>query len=243
MPGQKLKNMKNNSNLVNPHFELVVLWIQSNIGKVIVSLLVLTYLGTALMIAVSLQHALLPWGATMSWIVAGCMAVLSQAIRGSLVYFNQANPYRVSRGWEYLGIVFAFALTVFACFEVYHLFTSQGLGIAAKISGIGLIVAGFFLEAYFLGEINRTNRTTLVANPQMIKDALAYEREYAELVIAMQAERVKLTRAKKSALSNVLTEHVNPAKKLNEIAPKKQEIDFEYHENGNGKVLDIDLGN
>lgn len=247
--------MKNNSNLVNPHFELVVLWIQSNIGKLIVSLLILTYLGTALMIAVSLQNALLPWGPVLSWITAGTMAVLSQAIRGSLVYFNQANPYRVSRSWEYLGLMFAFALTVFACFEVHHLFTAQGLGAAAEISGIGLIVAGFFLEAYFLGEINRTNRTTLVANPQMIQDSLAYEQKYAELVIAMQAERVKLTRAKKAALSNVLTESIAPAKKLQEIvheppaqkSPKQimQKLAAEAHSNGNGhhEDFEFDLGN
>lgn len=201
-----MKNSENSksSSLVNPHFELVVMWIQANIGKVIVALLVMTYLGTALMIATSLQDALKIFGPTLSWIGASITAVLAQMIRGSLVYFNQANPYRVSSYWEYLGIVFAFILTVFACFEVHHLFVSQGIGIAGEISVVGLIIAGFFLEAYFLGEINRTNRSLLIENPDLIQQAIKYEQEYAEMIIAIGEAKIDLHNAKRRRLSGAL---------------------------------------
>lgn len=192
------------SSLVNPHFEIVVLWIQANIGKFIVTLLVFTYLSTALMICVSLQDALLVFGPTLSWVVAVPMAVFSQMIRGSLVYFNQANPYRVSKIWEYLGMIFAFVLTIWACYEVHHLFVSQGIGSAAQMSAIGFIIAGFFLEAYFLGEINRTNRSVLVSDPSLIEEAIAFEREYADLQIAIGEAQIELQQAKRKRLSGAL---------------------------------------
>ncbi|PHN06833.1 hypothetical protein [Flavilitoribacter nigricans] len=200
---KKTENSKGNV-LNNPKFEIVVLWIQAHIGQLIVFLLGATYFSTALMIAVSLQDALLTLGPTLSWIVAAPMALFGQMIRGSLVYFNQANPYRISKMWEYLGMVFAFVLTVWACYEVHHLFSSQGIGDAAQISAIGFIVAGFFLEAYFLGEINRTNRSVLVANPDMIQQVIDYEREYADLQIAIGEAKIELEYAKRDRLSGAL---------------------------------------
>lgn len=200
---KKVQNSKGNV-LNNPQFEIVVLWIQAHIGRLIVFLLGATYFSTALMIAVSLQDALLTLGPTLSWVVAAPMALFGQMIRGSLVYFNQANPYRISKMWEYLGMVFAFVLTIWACYEVHHLFSSQGIGNAAQISAIGFIVAGFFLEAYFLGEINRTNRSVLISNPDMIQQAIDYEREYADLQIAIGEAKIELQHAKRDRLSGAL---------------------------------------
>lgn len=238
-------NSNDNNTLVNPHFELVVLWIQANIGKVISTLLVLTYLGTALMIAVSLHDALLLIGNTMAWIVAAVMAVLTQAIRGSLVYFNQANPYRVGSLWEKLGLAFALILTVFACFEVYHLFAEQGLGTAAMISANGLIIAGFFLEAYFLGEINRTNRSVLIANPDLIQLAIDFEEKFAELQIQISEAQIKMNKAKRRRLSGAIhgsTPAPAPTPKpapapLPEPEPEEEEgFELDFSVNGNGKA-------
>ena len=203
--------MNKKTGLINPHFELVVLWIQSNIGKAIVTLLILAYLGTALMITFSLQHALAVFGPTPSWIVAGVMAVLSQAIRGTLVYFNQANPYRISSAWEWMGVLFAIMLTILACVEIYHLFSSQGIGTAAKISAIGLIIAGFFLEVYFLSEINRANRAVLVSNEQLMKDAIDFEKNFAELKIKISEAQIELINYKRDRMSHALQKGRNGA--------------------------------
>lgn len=178
--------------LVNPDFEIIVRKIQANIGKLIVALLILTYVGTALFIAVSLQQSLITFGPVLSWVVAGATALLGQSIRGGLVYFNQANPYRISNRWEYLGLGYAFVMTLFSSFEVHHLFSSNGIGLAAEISCIGLIIFGFFLETYFFGEINRTNRSVMIEDPELVEQVIAYEEKHAEMLIRIKEAKIQL---------------------------------------------------
>lgn len=234
---KKSNSQQQLNSLINPHFEIVVRKIQANIGILIVTLLILGYFGTALFICVGLQGALSKFGPVLSWVVAVATAVLGQSIRGALVYFNQANPYRISNKWEYLGLTYALIMTVFSSFEVHHLFTSNGIGMAAEISCIGLVIFTFFLETYFFGEINRTNRSVMIENPELVEQAIEYERAYAEMIIQINEAKIELQNAELKRLRGAIqrgrstnnqlpaptpSEHPEPETKELEEKPKAE---------------------
>lgn len=199
--------MKNSTTFINPHFDLIRLSIQENIGRFIVALLILTYLATGAIIGLALQKGLIPFGPIISWFAGMGLAIIGQMIRGSLVYFGQSNPYRLGGNAHWMGTLAALALTVYACYEVISLLSEQGISQAVQISVVGFIVAGFFVEYFFLKELLKINQYVLVNDPALYQQALTNERKLAEIKIKMTEASIALMHARRQrmgyALANV----------------------------------------
>lgn len=197
--------MKNsNSEFVNPHFDLIRLWLQENIGKFIVGLLIVTYLITGFFIGIALQKGLTAFGFVFSWIAGMGIAIIGQMIRGSLVYFSQANPYRLGGNAHSVGTAAAFLLTIWAGYEVVHLLSAIGVAQAFQISIVGVVIAGFFVEVFFLNELRKINHAVLVNDPELYQQALENEHKLADIKIAMMEAHVKLTHARRNRLRAAL---------------------------------------
>lgn len=220
------KIMKN-SNFINPHFDLIRLSIQENIGKFIVGLLVLTYLATGAIIGLALQKGLVPFGPVISWFAGMGLAVIGQMIRGSLVYFGQSNPYRLGGSAHLMGTMAALALTVYACYEVISLLSEQGITQAVQISVVGFIVAGFFVEYFFLRELLKINQYVLVNDPALYQQALANERKLAEIKIKTTEASIALMHARRQrmgyALAHAEEAEIQEAQPLPEL-PQSQAL-------------------
>lgn len=201
-----MSNLSNSDqNFVNPHFDLIRLWIQENIGKFIVVLLVLTYLGTGFVIGISLQKGLTVFGVALSWVAGMIVAIISQMIRGSLVYFSQANPYRIGGNAHQVGTAAALLLTGWACYEVIHMLSAVGVSSAFQISVVGFIVGGFFVEVFFLNELRQINHANLINDPDLYQQALDHEMKMAEVKIQAMEAKVKLVQARRTRLRQALT--------------------------------------
>lgn len=206
-----MANLSNsNQNFVNPHFDLIRLWIQENIGKFVVILLAITYLATGFFIGLALQQGLTVFGAYLSWITAMSVAVIGQMIRGSLVYFSQANPYRIGGNAHVVGTAAALLLTVYACYEVIHLLGAIEVSAAFQTSIVGLIIGGFFVEVFFLNELNKINAATLVNDEKLFEQALENEKKLAEIKIKGMEARVMLVQARRSRLRQALSQKPTP---------------------------------
>lgn len=191
-------------NFVNPHFDLIRLWIQENIGKFLVFLLILTYLATGFFIGLALQQGLMIFGLVISWVASMSVAIVGQMIRGSLVYFSQANPYRLGGNAHVVGGSAALLLTVYACYEVAHLLGAIGVSPAFQTSIVGVIIGGFFVEVFFLNELIRINQATIVNDPELYRMAVENEEKLAEVQIKAMEAKVKLTQARRSRLRMAL---------------------------------------
>ncbi|MCB0565404.1 MAG: hypothetical protein KDD01_13605 [Phaeodactylibacter sp.] len=196
--------MKSSSNFINPHFDLIRLSIQENIGKFVVALLILTYLATGFIIGIALQKGLTPFGPVISWIAGMGLAVIGQMIRGSLVYFGQANPYRLGNNAHWMGTAAALALTIYACYEVISLLSEQGISQAVQVSAVGFIIAGFFVEVFFLKELVKINQSILVNSPALYEQALNNERRLAEIKIKMTEASIALMHARRQRMGQAL---------------------------------------
>lgn len=198
-------------NFVNPHFDLIRLWIQENIGKFIVFLLIITYLATGFFIGLALQKGLLIFGMVISWFAGMSVAIVGQMIRGSLVYFSQANPYRLGGNAHVIGTAAALLLTVYASYEVIHLLGAIGVSPAFQTSIVGVIIGGFFVEVFFLNELNKINQATIVNDPELYRLALENEEKLAWVKIKSMETKVKLTKARRARLRMALTSARNTA--------------------------------
>lgn len=200
-----MSKVSNSGQFVNPHFDLIRLWIQENIGKFIVVLLILTYLGTGFVVGISLQKGLTVFGVALSWIAGMIVAVFSQMIRGSLVYFSQANPYRIGGNAHQAGTAAAVLLTGWASYEVIHMLSAIGVSSAFQISVVGFIIGGFFVEWFFLNELRQINHANLLNDPELYEQALEHETKLAEIKIKAMEARVKLVQARRARLRQALT--------------------------------------
>lgn len=213
------EDRKSSENFVNPHFDLIRLWIQENIGKFVVILLIITYLATGFFIGLALQQGLTVFGVIISWIAGMSVAVVGQMIRGSLVYFSQANPYRLGGNAHIVGTAAALLLTIYAGYEVVHLLSEIGVSPAFQTSIVGLIIGGFFVEVFFLNELNKINQATIVNDPELFQMAIENEEKLAEVKIKGMEAKVKLTQARRARLRLALTE----AKKTGRSTPSTPE--------------------
>lgn len=204
------KYTNSSENFVNPHFDLIRLWIQENIGKFVVILLIITYLATGFFIGLALQQGLTVFGVIISWIAGMTVAVVGQMIRGSLVYFSQANPYRLGGNAHVVGTAAALLLTIYAGYEVVHLLNAIDVSPAFQTSIVGLIVGGFFVEVFFLNELNKINQATIVNDPELFQMAIENEEKLAEVKIKGMEAKVKLTQARRARLRLALTEAKKP---------------------------------
>lgn len=200
-------------NFINPHFDLIRLWIQENIGKFVVALLIIAYLSTGFFIGLALQKGLVVFGLVLSWMAGMAVAVVGQMIRGSLVYFSQANPYRLGGNAHIVGTAAALLLTVYACYEVMHLLSAIGVSKAFQTSIVGLIIGGFFVEVFFLNELNKINQASIVNDPELYRMAVENEEKLAEVKIRTMEAKVKLTKARRARLRLALERQQQPAEK------------------------------
>lgn len=196
--------MKNSNQFVNPHFDLIRLWLQENIGKFIVGLLIITYLATGFFIGLALQKGLTPFGIYVSWIAGMSIAIIGQLIRGSLVYFSQANPYRLGGNAHTFGTAAALLLTMWASYEVIHLLSAINVATAFRISIVGVVIAGFFVEVFFLNELQKINQAVLVNDPELYRQAVENEKKLAEIQIAAMEAKVNLVHARRNRLRQAL---------------------------------------
>ena len=205
---------------INPRFDLIRLWIQDHIGQFIVGLLILTYLGTGFVIGIALQKGLIIFGVTLSWLAGMGVSLIAQLIRGTLVYFSQANPYRLNTNGHIVGGVIAAILTIYAGFEVFHLLTDLGISNAVKISVIGVIIAGFFLEVFFLNELTKINHAVLVSDPELFQNAIEHEQKLVEIKSKVGEAKIQLLKARRERFSKALNQDQEPDQ---EEAPAEEE--------------------
>lgn len=234
-----MSKVTNSGQFVNPHFDLIRLWIQENIGKFIVVLLILTYVGTGFVIGISLQKGLTVFGVALSWVAGMTVAVISQMIRGSLVYFSQANPYRIGGNAHQIGTAAALLLTGWACYEVIHMLSAVGVSFAFQLSVLGFIIGGFFVEWFFLNELRQINHANLLNDPQLYEQALEHETKLAEVQIKAMEARVKLVQARRARLTQALSSST-PTPSGNGANAKQgnglgEYVEILTHTNGNGK--------
>lgn len=213
---------------INPRFDLIRLWIQDHIGQFIVFLLVSVYLMTGFAIGISLQKGLLAaFGLTLSWVAGMGIAVLAQMIRGSLVYFSQANPYRINTNGHLIGGVAAFILTIWASYEVISLLSVIQVNVAVQTSLVGFIVAGFFLEMFFLNELIKINNAILVNDPELFKRAIENEEKLVEITTRVGEAKIKLINARRERFTKALgsgsTEKEEPEEEEQTSPPLKAE--------------------
>lgn len=202
-----MSNQQNATTFINPRFDLIRLWIQDHIGQFIVFLLVLTYLGTGFFIGISLQKGLVAvFGTILSWIAGMSLSMIAQMIRGSLVYFSQANPYRLGGNGHLIGGFSALALTIYASYEVIHLLSEQGVSQAVQISTIGVIIGGFFIECFFLNELVKINNSILVNDPDLFEMAVQNEERLTEVKTKIGEAQIKLLHARRQRFGKALNE-------------------------------------
>lgn len=189
---------------INPRFDLIRLWIQDHIGQFIIFLLVSVYLMTGFTIGIALQKGLMVFGLVLSWVAGMGVAILAQMIRGSLVYFSQANPYRLNSNGHLIGGIAALILTVYASFEVVHLLSDQGVSQAVQVSIVGIIIGGFFLEMGFLNELVKINNAILVNDEELFEQAIASEEKLTEIKTRIGEARIALLHARRNRFTKAL---------------------------------------
>lgn len=216
-------------NFINPRFDLIRLWIQDHIGQFIIFLLCAVYLMTGFSIGISLQKGLTVFGFTLSWIAGMGIAILAQMIRGSLVYFSQANPYRINKSGHIIGGVAAFILTVWASYEVVSLLSEIQVSTAVQTSLVGFIIAGFFLEMFFLNELIKINNAILVNDPALFKMAIENERKLVEIETKVGEAKIALLKARRKRFGAALSD-----------TPKAETTEQKQHEPQGEEVIDFE---
>lgn len=205
-----MSNLTNSNNFVNPHFDLIRLWLQEHIGKFITGLLILIYLATGFIIGMALQKSYSGFGLVLSWVAGMLVAILAQAARGSLVYFGQANPYRLNGHAHLIGSSAALALTVYSSYEIYGLMSEAGVTLPGIVSAIGLIIAGFLVEVFFLKELVQMNHATIVGNESLFQQVVEHEEKLSEIKIRTGEAKIKLLQSKRARLSKALSQTHSP---------------------------------
>jgi len=147
------------------------------------------------------------------------------------VYFSQANPYRLGGNAHVVGTAAALLLTIYAGYEVVHLLNAIDVSPAFQTSIVGLIVGGFFVEVFFLNELNKINQATIVNDPELFQMAIENEEKLAEVKIKGMEAKVKLTQARRARLRLALTE----AKKPGTLTPAP-DTHSQNDENGDATV-------
>lgn len=218
---------------INPRFDLIRLWIQDHIGQFIIALLLLTYLGTGFVIGIALQKGFIVFGVVASWIAGMGVAGIATFIRGTLVYFSQANPYRLNTNGHIVGCIIAAILSIYAGFEVVHLLSDLQVSVSVQISVVGIIVAGFFLEVFFLHELNKINQAILVNDTDLFESAIESEELLTEIKIRISEAKVRLLNHRRERLRRALEETRHSP--TSEPAPRAADAaEVEFSENGNG---------
>ncbi len=145
-----MQTNNSNSKIVNKDFHRAVKAMRRILPKISFSLLIGTYLITALIMGVFHSNTLIAeFGKVIGYGVAFLVPLAIQAGRGTLVFFFQLNPARM-QGRFSLGAIAATVLLIISIVEA--VLVSERLGVGVIVSACTLMLIGYIIEIMIMRE-------------------------------------------------------------------------------------------